>query len=66
MKTKKLIAFVLTLTMALTLCACGAKDTETAPKTVAEVQPTAVLFQIAKGGVFHGRFCLDAFSQSRK
>ena len=41
MKTKKLIAFVLTLTMALTLCACGAKDTETAPKTVAEVQTTA-------------------------
>ena len=34
MKTKKLIAFVLTLTMALTLCACGAKDTETAPKTI--------------------------------
>ncbi len=41
MKTKKLIALVLALTMALTLCACGGKGTETAPQTVAEVQTTA-------------------------
>ncbi|MGM9605246.1 MAG: ABC transporter substrate-binding protein [Faecousia sp.] len=41
MRMKKLIALVLALTMALTLCACGAKGTETAPQTVAEVQTTA-------------------------
>lgn len=41
MKTKKLIALMLALTMALTLCACGGKGTETASQTVAEVQTTA-------------------------
>ena len=38
---KKITVIVLALVMALTLCACGGKATETAPQTVAEVQTTA-------------------------
>ena len=41
MKRNKFTALVLALAMVLSLCACGGTGTETAPQTVAEVQPTA-------------------------
>ena len=41
MKRNKFTALALALAMVLSLCACGGTGTETAPQTVAEVQPTA-------------------------
>lgn len=40
MKRNKFTALALALAMVLSLCACGGTGTETAPQTVAEVQPT--------------------------